>query len=472
MDRGLRFALLALCTMLCSCGIHPPVRRVEVARTRTAIALVARPEPTTVDSAQFSRTRGALTAGAAGGTIGAGAGLGTGPLAPLAVPVLAGTGLLIGSVAGAVDAGGSGTLPAALAPAVGRALQDAAQNGQLSAAMLEAVAQEARVVVPYRVDVLDPGSVAGQRALAVHQGEDYEGLLELRVERLGLVGLRGIGSDRALFLVADVKYYDATSGRLTIGRGLVYQSEGRPATHWADNDARRVSIEIERAYRVLAQRAVESVLLGANEGPISLVGEHRRDGSGCGLIPTSPAPRFERFLLGKPHAAPVQAESTTPLLAWRAPGPPQQSGIGPQTRYDLRIWATDDGPAAPVYERFGLTAGEHRVEQPLSPGTTYYWSVRPRFDAGGQPRAVRWSAADGHPFAPHRDAAAASYSSAIVNGQYQESHCPVPSPGEWLLDYAGDDRKAWRTCTCLDFAPTDSQYRFVTPAVLPPRASD
>jgi hypothetical protein len=56
------------------------------------------------------------------------------------------------------------------------------------------------------------------------------------------------------------------------------------------------------------------------------------------------------------------------------------------------------GPSAATsgklaYMREQLTATDHRLEQPLDPGTRYYWSVRGHFEIDGQARTTEWTLA-------------------------------------------------------------------------------
>lgn len=60
--------------------------------------------------------------------------------------------------------------------------------------------------------------------------------------------------------------------------------------------------------------------------------------------------------------------------------------------YDLRIWYVVRGlPGELAYERDALPQPRHRLEKPLSPGTRYCWTVRPRFTLNGEPRVGTWA---------------------------------------------------------------------------------
>lgn len=100
-------------------------------------------------------------------------------------------------------------------------------------------------------------------------------------------------------------------------------------------------------------------------------------------------------------------DSSQPILKWESFPTAQDRKLdrgGSLSRianvaYDLRIWRAENGwPAKLVYERKGLPAAEHQVEQPLAPATTFFWSVRAGFELGGQTRVSRWGFAP-FPFA-------------------------------------------------------------------------
>jgi hypothetical protein len=65
--------------------------------------------------------------------------------------------------------------------------------------------------------------------------------------------------------------------------------------------------------------------------------------------------------------------------------------------YDLKIWKSKMGSKTQVgevvYSREGLSGNVHRLETPLSPSTTYTWSVRARFVQDGKARVTEWSKA-------------------------------------------------------------------------------
>jgi hypothetical protein len=118
-------------------------------------------------------------------------------------------------------------------------------------------------------------------------------------------------------------------------------------------------------------------------------------------------------------------------------------------RYDLRVWNEIDGaPGEVAYERLGLAMPEHRVEVPLAPQSTYYWSVRMRYTVDGQPRATRWSAAN-----TPRLILPASLTQLVYYSRTEGNDVVPRACGEADLD----------SCGCLDFIPPRSHYSFRTP---------
>ncbi len=103
---------------------------------------------------------------------------------------------------------------------------------------------------------------------------------------------------------------------------------------------------------------------------------------------------------------PTSVDSLRPRLEW-APFPGKSdiekdakgiwAGIG-QVSYDLRIWRLADETDANselVYEREKLNDPWHTVEDPLTPGSTYYYAVRARFVRNGLPAMTKWTAYPG-----------------------------------------------------------------------------
>ena len=94
----------------------------------------------------------------------------------------------------------------------------------------------------------------------------------------------------------------------------------------------------------------------------------------------------------------AKVETLRPTFRWEKFPRPRDSKPGGElakgvrnVTYDLRIWRGDRRrPLELVFERKGLTAPEHQLAKPLAPGTRYFWTVRARFEIGGNPRVLEW----------------------------------------------------------------------------------
>ena len=221
-----------------------------------------------------------------------------------------------------------------------------------------------------------------------------------------------------------------------------------------------------KATRLLAERIVESFLLAADEtsGP----GKAVALAAACGIEPVQPPGGWtwsmtatRRPEAGKDdahlyrRAATGAVDSLRPLLVWR-PRPASADDGRPlpweratDVRYDLRIWnEIDDAPGAPVYERFALTASEHRVEEALAPASRYYWSVRMRYVADGRDRTTRWGATNVPSFDFLPALRPLVHYAGIEGGNVVPRAC---GEGDFVA------------CGCLDFIPPRSHYSFSTP---------
>jgi len=111
-----------------------------------------------------------------------------------------------------------------------------------------------------------------------------------------------------------------------------------------------------------------------------------------GLRPESPA-------LGTDATEFVAVESLQPVLRWEAFPTARDYRIdrdgwpyrAQNIRYDLQIFrAEEDYPGALIYRRKDLPERWHQVEERLTPATRYFWTVRARFELGGEPRVTEW----------------------------------------------------------------------------------
>ncbi|CAG9185885.1 hypothetical protein LMG23994_05954 [Cupriavidus pinatubonensis] len=212
----------------------------------------------------------------------------------------------------------------------------------------------------------------------------YRSVLEIRVTKVGFAAGNHPGADPeiALRLVAEARLIDVKTGRPLWLHGLGYMSPPHKTSIWGRDSAALVRQELDYASNVLAERIVESALLGSD---FSLLAT----GLVCGLEPSHPGP-------SRLDVDVSAVESLTPRLEWKPPPPPGQPADWERAqdiRYDLRIWhVATNSPPELIYERMGLTEPKHQLEQPLAPQTEYFWSVRARFTLDGQARTTRWNA--------------------------------------------------------------------------------
>ena len=276
----------------------------------------------------------------------------------------------------------------------------------------------------------------------------------MRLTRTGYASAGGIDAGVGLFLVAEARLVDTATGKPARLRGLLYQSAPHRPEAWVRDDAKLARLELAKAQRTIAERIVDDLLLETD----ATFGPGSASPRTCGLDPIRPAVEWSwtgnlRTLDSQPSR--VSVDSINPLLAWQ-PRPAAGDAHAPapwaraaDVRYDLRIWNEIDGaPGEIVYERLGLAVAQHRVELPLAPQSTYYWSVRMRYTVDGRPRATRWSAANTPRLVLPASLTKLVYYSRIEGGDAVQRAC-----GEADLD----------SCGCLDFIPPRSHYSFRTP---------
>jgi hypothetical protein len=116
-----------------------------------------------------------------------------------------------------------------------------------------------------------------------------------------------------------------------------------------------------------------------------------------GLRPISPPVRMGAVFSGS-NAQLEYAVVTylCPVFKWEPfvppPGATSNTALPTNITYDLRIWEVrGDSPGDLVFETKALPAPQHKLERPLKPATRYFWSVRARFEIGGETRLTDWS---------------------------------------------------------------------------------
>ncbi|HQR10705.1 MAG TPA: hypothetical protein PLW68_05195 [Casimicrobiaceae bacterium] len=452
------------------CAASPPTietNPLERPGVPQAVAVVAAHYPPESKFATFARgyPEGAAK-GAALGTLGGTAiGLQLAPLAILAGPLgiaAALTGILVGgAVAGlaiGATAGAIAVVPEEHAAAIERLASTIVAELRLSERTADAVAADVRKFTAYRVE-----TIAGEAPASKDDIPDFRSLhergigavIDVRITKVGFAGTGGEDPPLSLFMAAQARLVDTATGSPTALRGLVHMSPQHNLSVWARDGAQRSRSEIERAYRALAERIVDDLVLQADAW---LGADAPPPPSTCGMVPLQPAldwdNKFNVFTPTRPAMASVQ--SLTPTLAWDGTptriadrSPPWAQAKSESIQYDLRIWnAFEDAPDAIVYERFGLERPEHQVESALDPNSTYFWSVRLRYEIDHHPRATRWSATNVPAFATGMALNDELYRSRREEGAVKPVNCTY---------------RDLTPCGCLDFIPAPNYYRFRTP---------
>ncbi|NWG39716.1 MAG: hypothetical protein HXY27_07105 [Hydrogenophilaceae bacterium] len=331
-------------------------------------------------------------------------------------------------------------------------------SAALSRAILETADKDAGQRLPLfgEAGPASPDVTPDYRALA-QQG--VGSVLEVVATEAGFTG----GSQLSFHLVAKVRLLHTRDGSLAYEREFVYQSDEYEGRLWGENKASLFQAELQRAFASLAESVVDQVFLlstlplhsraktRGDAGLMDLLGG--RDA--CGLSWVSPERKLHPSIFDTGHRNwnrfPV-VESLQPTLAWEAfprdedkesDAGPTLSGIN-NIRYDLRVWeAATNSPPRLVYERRDLTATSHTLEQPLSPTSRYFWSVRARFNLSGKEHGTKWG---------------------YFRLPYYESHGKI-KPESWAAMAVGvvTAGVAPRDPCTLDFIPTSNYYRFQTP---------
>jgi hypothetical protein len=268
----------------------------------------------------------------------------------------------------------------------------------------------------------------------------------------------------ALFMTAEARFVNTASGQPVAMRGLVYVSPQHRIGVCAGDNAALTKAEIERGYRTVAERIVDDLVLRVDGGaepvnPLAEIffGPDAPAATVCGMAPRSPRLEWAGGFAAPRHLATSTADSVSPTLAWEGrPSLGQSAANASWSRvkaedmvYDLRIWnALDDAPGALVYERYGLSRTQHQLEVPLDSGSTYFWSVRTRYQLDGGWRATRWSAANAPMFFLSKPLKDALFYSRVERG---------------TLTRVGCGNNDLTPCGCLDFIPTPNLFRFSVP---------
>jgi hypothetical protein len=233
------------------------------------------------------------------------------------------------------------------------------------------------------------------------------------------------GSDDLLInfiLTGKVRLVRTSNGNELYAKSFRYFSPPRSLAEWAENSAGALTNELNNGFRDLADRIASELFL-VTHLEIPVPGYWTLPGDPlylvCWLFPIDPPVQYKtivelladdykfRGLLSSPFAGyPVslmkfnQLDSCTPTLRWSAfPTDFEKERLAPDilseihdVTYDLRIWEAErDTRGKLVYERSGLPASSHKLEQSLEQNRFYFWSFRARFMYNGHRMSTRWA---------------------------------------------------------------------------------
>ena len=343
-------------------------------------------------------------------------------------------------------------IPEEQGPILDRTLNDVLSDMRLPELTGSALVRNVATFTPFRAEVTEgvaPASKDGPPDYRSLRDRGFGGAIEIRITRVGFAGWGANGI--SLFVTAESRLVDTETGNPIWLHGLVYESATRSFSHWTREDAALTRVELERAYRTLAERIVDVLFLSTE--PSGSLGGNGADT--CGVALLEPEPALEIGPQNRQRLVAPLVSSRTPTLAWSvAQLAPKMFNPNPwatdrSLRYDLRIWkAEDDAPGNIAYERLGLTGTRHQVEVPLEPASTYFWSVRMRGTVDGHLRAVPWSMSNAPPVFSKSFLRQARFEAVVTGGTVDLHSCSLDSSVP---------------CGCLDYIPAENSYRFMTP---------
>jgi len=186
-----------------------------------------------------------------------------------------------------------------------------------------------------------------------------------------------------------VKLIQTRNSQVLATRNIVYnQSPALPLKSWQTNNAAAFRQQMAPAIHELAEEIATNLLMTQQANPRTVDSDAIYETSIYGLRPV--APRMDECIVTDG----VNIRSLQPTLAW-------EPFAAEAVTYDLRIWRVPDasGPLDEqeiyrevlVYKRDRLSGTSHDVEIPLTPDTTYLWSVRARTAVNGRVTVGEWS---------------------------------------------------------------------------------
>jgi hypothetical protein len=249
----------------------------------------------------------------------------------------------------------------------------------------------------------------GYRPLA-DRGSDT--VLEVALTR---AGTQGPVTDEPVqvYMAAHVRLVQPRDNAELFSGVFVYQGNRLKRAEWAADQGKLLLQALDEGYAALATQIYDSVFR-----LYTFPDQHHQFAPNLlmtfGLAPVDPPLQrawtlrnsgVERHWLNGSDTAGMipamkwpQVAGLQPTLRWQSfprdsdrAAAPEDMGRISNVRYDLVIAREHElAPAGTVYRREGLPAPMHTLEQPLAPGTRYFWTVRARFELDGRERVTEW----------------------------------------------------------------------------------
>jgi hypothetical protein len=200
----------------------------------------------------------------------------------------------------------------------------------------------------------------------------------------------GLDPELRLYMHATVRFVRRSDGAELSSTEYVHSGARHSLEAWSENGAARLLHGLKTGYEALGAHIHDSVFLlypfadrEWQAGSILV--------SAYGLAPLEPG-------LLTPWLTLPQVAGLQPTLRWQpfpreadiAAAPGAMARVR-NVRYDLVIAREQAlAPAEIVYRRGDLPQPAHWLEAPLAARTTYYWTVRARFELDGRERVTAW----------------------------------------------------------------------------------
>ncbi len=249
------------------------------------------------------------------------------------------------------------------------------------------------------VPAVNPESEPAAEEIHRLKTEGYGKVLSITIEKFHFVGDKGDDPELGLYLEAMVRIIDTDNRDEVYRREFQHFGKVRRYSEWLRMDSAALSVELNDYLETLAEEIVDSLFLAyalpVASGSWTFPGT---EGYGCcWFCPVNPPFKIDYFPSAEQSWPKV---STRPQLAWQPfPDDHRQEQLQEKTgcratniRYDLRVWGMHgDQQGELVYQRYGLDATAHRLEQPLRSGRRYLWSVRACFDLDERVACTPWA---------------------------------------------------------------------------------